>query len=384
MRFLVIDAEYPEFIEWLYSQNPSLKGCSYEKQMHFRNDRLYGMADYYSSNLKKLGHEAQDVWINNEFMQRSWAKENDFDAPRSWRWHFRLRRRIVPWITRVPDESWMFKTLAAQIERYKPDVLVNMMMGYIPARFLREIEKHTRLIVGWGSPPVRSYRIDPAEYRGLKHVVVTPSKTMLEYWRGMGLDAELLRHAFEPRVLSKVSMPARKSIPISFVGLLRGENYRTRRKWLEFLCAEFRDHIHVWASSLEDVGPDSPIRQCYQGEAWGKDLYEVLSRSTMIWNSHHELAGHSADNLRLFEATGLGALLITDWKDDLRTMFEIGKEVVAYRTINECAQLIRRFLDCPAEGEEIARAGQRRTLQDHTYWVRAQQLAEIARRHLSS
>jgi uncharacterized protein YukJ len=39
-------------------------------------ESLFGVADFYSSNLRKNGHEASELHMNNEFMQRHWAKEN--------------------------------------------------------------------------------------------------------------------------------------------------------------------------------------------------------------------------------------------------------------------------------------------------------------------
>ena len=64
------------------------------------------------------------------------------------------------------------------------------------------------------------------------------------------------------------------------------------------------------------------------------------------------------------------------------TLFEVGKEVIAYSSIEECAEQMRYYLDHPQEREAIALAGQKRTLQEHTYWHRAQQLADMAKRNL--
>ena len=41
---------------------------------------------------------------------------------------------------------------------------------------------------------------------------------------------------------------------------------------------------------------------------------------------------------RLFEATGVGTLLVTDWKKNLHEMFEPGKEVIVYHSPEECAE----------------------------------------------
>jgi len=74
-----------------------------------------------------------------------------------------------------------------------------------------------------------------------------------------------------------------------------------------------------------------------------------------------------ATNMRLFEATGVGILLITDSKVNLNELFELGKEVVAYRSPEECVELVQYYLEHDREREDIARAGQERTLQEH--WV---------------
>ena len=86
--------------------------------------------------------------------------------------------------------------------------------------------------------------------------------------------------------------------------------------------------------------------------------------------------------MRLFEATGTGALLVTDWKKNLHEMFELDKEVIAYRTGEECAEMIQYYLEHEDEREEIARAGQQRTLRDHTYYQRMQELVDIVERYL--
>jgi SAM-dependent methyltransferase len=86
--------------------------------------------------------------------------------------------------------------------------------------------------------------------------------------------------------------------------------------------------------------------------------------------------------MRLFEATGCGAMLVTDHKDNLADLFEIGEEVVAYRTTDEAAALIEYYLSHPDEAKSIAAAGQKRVLKDHTYEKRMQKVGKILHRHL--
>jgi len=118
------------------------------------------------------------------------------------------------------------------------------------------------------------------------------------------------------------------------------------------------------------------------GTAWGIEMYQILQASKMTLNHHIGIAESYANNMRLYEATGVGTLLITDWKVNLHEVFEPGREVVAYRSPEECAEMIEYFLDHEKERQELAHAGQQRTLREHTYFCRMQELAGIVRKYL--
>jgi len=149
---------------------------------------------------------------------------------------------------------------------------------------------------------------------------------------------------------------------------------------LEYLAE--KTPIQFWGYGAETLPGNSPIRVRHNGEIWGKEMFSLMAASKITINRHIDVAENYANNMRLFEATGCGALLITDYKDNLNELFEIGKEVVVYRTPEECAALINYYLANPHEAEMIAKAGQARTLRDHTYALRMAQTAEILERHL--
>jgi spore maturation protein CgeB len=99
----------------------------------------------------------------------------------------------------------------------------------------------------------------------------------------------------------------------------------------------------------------------------GLEYFKILSRSRINLNKHIDCAGIHAGNIRLFEATGMGACLVTDWKENMPEMFESDAEVITYRSPEECAEKVRYLLDNQDQLQHIASAGQRRTLRDHTY-----------------
>jgi spore maturation protein CgeB len=89
------------------------------------------------------------------------------------------------------------------------------------------------------------------------------------------------------------------------------------------------------------------------------------------------MAGREAGNMRLFEATGVGAFLLTDFKDNLHTLFAPEHEVAAWRSIDECLSAIDRYLADEGARSAIAGAGQARTMAQHTYRHRAAEILAL-------
>jgi spore maturation protein CgeB len=367
MRFLIVDSDYPAFLNWLYAQDANLENEPYEKQMQARVESFFGPGGAYSSNLRKLGHEAHEIFFNNEYMQAAWAREHGLQIDTAPRWHFRLRRGCVPWLSRSKDNRWLYEILTAQIKHYRPDVLLNKDMS-LSTTYFQQTRPYWRLLIGSHGAPL------PAERDlGVYDLMLSVIDNFVDYFRLQGLKSELLRLGFEPAVLERLAGMER-SIPVSFVGQLTN-SHTFRRQWLEYVSQ--RVPLQLWGPS-----DGSPVVDCHRGAAWGLEMYKILRKSLLTLNHHIDIAGACAGNLRLFEATGVGTFLITDWKKNLHEMFEPGKEVVCYRTREECTEIVQYYLEHSEEREAIARAGQQRTLRDHTYYQRMQSLIEIVSRYL--
>jgi hypothetical protein len=395
MKFLILNTDYPEFLQWLYAQHPGLEEQSYEEQMRARVESLFGVADFYSSNLRRLGHEAHDVHANNEFMQKAWAREHGirFEEPtrlhQVWGRALQQARRLAarpplrylkpllrPALRSLDGQrAWFYDILASQIRSYKPDVLINLVMNGIGTRFLREMKPYVRLLVGQHAATCLS---DADDFRCYDFVISSFPPTV-NYFRQNGIPAELNRMAFEPRVLSYLKAEE-GAFDVTFIGSLYGV-HGSRVALLEAVCARF-PQTRIWGPEVDTLSARSPIRRCYMGQTWGLEMFQVFQSSKITLNHHGDIPPY-ANNMRLFEATGVGTLLITDWKRNLHEMFEPGKEVVAYRTPEDCGELIQYYLEHDEEREVIARSGQQRTLREHTYYHRAGELVGIVARHVS-
>ena len=113
-----------------------------------------------------------------------------------------------------------------------------------------------------------------------------------------------------------------------------------------------------------------------RGPSFGQDMYKVFGSSMITLNVHIDLANNRAANIRLFEATGMGCCLLTDWKENISDYFIPEEEVVTFKSKSECLEKIKYLLDNPDLRKQIAEAGQKRTISCHTMEKRVNTLAK--------
>jgi hypothetical protein len=432
MRFLIINADYPKFLTEHYLRHPGLHQASYAEQLAARNASLFGVADFYSRNFVAHGHEAMEVHINNPWLQYAWARENGLKlmAPRSPR-IFALRngykmlqipeaaaghssRATVPvWGEGADDKSaenvsrlrvllrpvlrpvwrpiWSLiqglrrlvqsarrrlqqrrelKVLRAQIRAFKPDVILNQELGYLPGPVFERRKVRGYLLMG----QIASILPEDDSFENYD-LVISSLPNQVAWFRDHGVKAELNRLAFEPSALERLGPAPQRDIPLSFVGSLSPDHV-SRIAFLEHVATH--TPLKVWGNGIERLPKTSPLRACYQGEAWGRDMYNILRRSKITLNFHIDLAEGWANNMRLYEATGMGALLLTDQKRNLAEIFVPDQEVAAYTDAEDCVRQIHALLADEGKRERIAAAGQQRAIQNQNYYRRVGEIIALA------
>ena len=132
--------------------------------------------------------------------------------------------------------------------------------------------------------------------------------------------------------------------------------------------------------------PSYPISYIYPDRCkdpiFGLEMYNLFNNSNIIFNRHTDAAKGAVGNMRLFEATGVGACLLTDIGSNMKDLFEENKEVVTYSCIDEAIEKMQYLLDHEDERKQIALSGQKRTLKDHTIHKRCEQIDEIIKQNL--
>ncbi len=353
---LIVDTYYPAFLDSHYAERPTLVDASYDVQWRVLMDRFFGTCDSYSHFLGELDHQAHEVVVNCEPLQRAWAREHGV------RFKKRLGRLSAP------------PLVLQQAEEFRPDVVYMQDLNALSPRGLRALRARSRLLVGQiASEPPPDKQLAPFD------LILTSLPHFVPMFRAKGFASEYFRIAFDPRVLTRVQTNA-PAEDVVFVGTLARTQHGRGNELLE--RAARRAPIEFWGYNLDGWPADAAIRRRYRGEAWGLDMYRMLAGSKIALNRHIDVAGDYANNMRLYEATGVGTLLITDAKRNLAELFEPDVEVVTYASEAELVEKIRHYVADEAERSRIARAGQERTLHDHTYAHRMRELVAILGRFL--
>ena len=371
MRVAVIDTYYLPFLAALYREEPALTDAGYQLQLDALMRRKMGTADAYSHYLREHGHEAVDMVANCTQLQAAWARDYGGALPRA------LGRPSG----RIGRQFMLHSVLHAQLRALDPEVVYIQDMRLLTRPELDLLRRQGRLVVGQiaSAPP-------PARVVRGYDLVVTSFPHFVDRFAALGVDCAYLPLAFDVRIAEHLAAEglepnpaANRPHPVAFVGGITAE-HSSGTALLERLAG--RVPLAIWGYGVESLGSDSPLRACHSGEVWGMDMYRVLARSKIVVNRHIRAAEGYANNMRMFEATGVGALLITERSPNLAELFEPGREVLAYGGAEELIELIEHYLAEPVELGRIADAGHHRTLADHDYRRRIGELAELLEQRL--
>jgi len=363
-RFLIVNDDYGESMEPLYRDNPGLWARSFDEQYAARMRTHFLYNNYYSLNLQKLGHKAIDLHCNNRFMQYAWAVENNLMQ--------RKPEHSKEFIQSLPQD-WLAAVFQAQVKIYKPDVLVDITMNPITWNILDSIKPEVPLIIGHYSSPVFHEMENMSAY----DMFVTPYSNYIDRLHKAGKICEYIELGFESTLLDSIDTRGDRPIDVAFVGGFT--IHHTQGTDLFNSLAAQGISMDLYGYAQESLSPQA--RKFFKGECFGIDMFKLYSKAKIVINRHPNVFD-SAGNLRLFEATGMGACLITDDMKNLDLLFTPGTEATTYRSPQHCAERIRYYLQHDDERKQIALNGQRRTLSEYTYYHRMTKLANMADNYL--
>lgn len=125
--------------------------------------------------------------------------------------------------------------------------------------------------------------------------------------------------------------------------------------------------VKLWGNPPPLWMPSGPLSKMYQGRGvYDTEKAQAFCGARIVLNNLHygEIWGV---NVRCFEAAGVGAFQMVDWRPGLQDLFVTGKELIAFSKMSDLKNQIEYWLPREDERRAIAESGQLRAKAEHAY-----------------
>jgi hypothetical protein len=276
---------------------------------------------------------------DDEQLQMLWAKENG------------LRTKNLEQI------------LLAQIEQHRTEVFYNLDPIRYGSEFVAKLPGCVKKSVGWRAAPSGS--ADLTKY----DLIVCNFPSILESWRQKGCRVAYFFPAHDP-AMDAYAAARGDELDLIFIGgfsrhhVKRSQALRaaasTRGVRARFYLEESR--LTRLANSLPPLPvlrsyryPDE-VRKIRADPLYGRDAYAAIAKSGIVFNGAVDMAGEDRGNMRCFEATGCGAVLLTD-AGRYPEGFVDGETMLQYSSPEQIPELIGKLMRDETLARSIAQAG---------------------------
>lgn len=359
--------------------DPEYQGLSYEAYLEKFLAGNYNYSDVFAYEMRKLGNRVDEIVYDVEGLQKQWAKENDLDL--------------------VEGEHWQVKIVLEQLKKLNPDVVYIQSFSRVSPKAIDEIKDQL--------PNLKKIAVHSGFPNGLDVVtkdtlIFAGFPNIQKSFNEIGCETHLIYHFWDERILGRMK-PTERETPFSFIGTSGngyGPGHKTR--YWELLKLAHHTKLEGWIDDKDAfIDPESetnpfiefPLKSQYYKDleadysrypnpfaplrylmpkgtvhkpVYGDAYFQTLHDSLVTFQRHTDAMYSEIGAMRVFQATGAGACLLTNDGDNMSDLFEKDTEVVTYSSLHECIEKANYLTDNPEKAREIARKGQERTLRSHT------------------
>jgi len=246
----------------------------------------------------------------------------------------------------------MNRMLIESIYRWKPDIVFFVLFtDEIEFETLTEIKENMKIkTLNWFCDDHWRFDNFSRIYAPYFNYVVTTYKKAVEKYKLIGIKNIILSQWGCNHILYRnLDLPYLYNV--SFVGQPHGDRYK------------IIEQLKEAGIKVDTFGYGWP-----NGRVTTYEMIKIFNQSKINLNlSNASMGKINQIKGRDFEITGCGGFMITGYNEDLQDYYQIGKEVVCYKTTDDLTDLLKYYLKNEEERETIREAGYRKTLLSHTY-----------------
>lgn len=361
IRILKLSFYYEEYIDYFYSSN-DLSNLDYRKHQKKIFEDRFGWSDSFKEVLNDKGSfVVEEIIVNDYLLQNKWCNENN----RSYSLN-----------------NWQFEILKEQIKFYKPNIIfVNN--PAIENKYYELFNLFNVKIISFDG--VSAHNKNILKYSNL---IVTCLKSSYNFYKKFNKLVYYMPHGFDSRIIKNIKKNYEYKNDAVFVGNIRNKHHSNRIDLLDKMIS--KTNLKIWIGDankkmnkknliknfnlsnylkgmnyLKNYFKTKKIINKNLGSIFGIQMYQLISDSRIILNNHINISKNEMVNIRLFEATGLGACLLTDYKSNIFDFFELD-EIVTYKNNEEAIEKLKYLTNNPEEVKKIGEKGMIKTLSKHT------------------
>ncbi len=224
-------------------------------------------------------------------------------------------------------------------------------------------------ILWWGDPPANARRY--AFVEPLWDLIFIKDAVAVQKTRLVRGDVSLLHEAMNPlwhRPLSE-QQHGRIVVAGNWYGFRQALVTRLLKDQIEVDC--YGGRPPAWA--LPGIVARHTGRYIVREEK-----SRIFGAGLACLNSFQYAEGDSL-NCRAFEIAGAGGLELVEYRPAIESCFEVGKEVLAFRSYEELLDLVQKARRDESAMRKVREEGARRALAEHTYRHRLEKILETVK-----
>jgi hypothetical protein len=209
-----VSRAYESYLHDFSRRHPGAATLDYDSLRRLYYGDAFGSSDAWTKALEPLGYETFAVVANYETLQKAWAREHGID---------------------VASRSFPRQILLAQARHFRPEVMwLNTHDRGLVRALRREVPGLRLIFQGVGGHLDLSFPLRELDF------LISCAPELVATLRSRGIPAHHIDHAFDPRVLERLSPRAPTVHDITFCGQLVADPdvHTARQALLSRLAAE--------------------------------------------------------------------------------------------------------------------------------------------------
>ena len=323
----------------------------------------YNLEHYVYMNLKKLGHEVKFYGYKDELGRLANLVRMIITRSKTAR-----DLGSIIWLNKINNK---IKKVAKE---FSPNIVLSIKGEAVKPETIKWFKEELRVKVALWYPDDPRFLYSLVKYIAPSYdYVFTSSGNAISMYKELGIEhVYRLPFACEPTVHRKMKLTDKEKKKYDTSVVFVGTYASSRARFIKALM-KARIRVQVYGSYWKYFMRNNNVHD----GIYGIEMVKLFNFSKIILNFHANRS--CGPNMRVFEATGSGAFLLTDSAEDLGDFFEVDKEVVIFDDAKELLSLVNYYLHSEEERESIANAGYIKCHTNHTFEKRLKNMIDVVK-----